>query len=595
MTFESVMHYGPTAFTNGLGDSLDPLPQYEKYYHKIGNLALSIGDRAAVSNLYGAPLTPLSNIVTNTADGGFGSLRAAIYYANDHPGTTIQFDIPASDPGYSNGVFTIYLLGELPPLVNAGTVIDGSTQPGYGDHPVIALDGSQVSPEAFATSGLHLYGTNCTVRALAFGNFSYAGLQLFCSDAVSNHVEGCYFGLEPDGASAAPNNYAGAIFEFGARNNFIGGPNAAQRNIISGNVYYGILVNDTNSDGNVILGNYIGLDASGSFAVPNDYSGIGIYYDQRNTVIGGANAGAGNVISGNVTYGVFISDTNTSGNVVEGNIIGADITGTNALGNGFANVELQAGATGNFIGVIGAGNAIAFSGSGPGVLMYDSSTTHNSVRGNSIYSSGALGIDLNDDGITLNHTGFLAGPNDLQNYPVITNAIGSAASTIVSGTLNSLANCAFFIDIYRNSVTNFSGHGEGKFYVGTVSVTTDGSGDAGFSFTNDTGNYAGQYFTATATSAGGDTSEFGADVPAINVSAPSAQFIGPFQSGAGGFAFSLTLQTNFSYRIQATTNLGTHPISWIDLTNFTPANSSLIFTDHTAANFPVRFYRVVSP
>jgi len=850
---ESVMHYGPDNFTNGLGDAIDPLPSYWKYYHKLGNIALSIGDRAAVSNLYGAPLTPLASVVTNSADGGFGSLRAAIYYANDHPGTTISFNIPATDPGYSNGVCTISLIGELPPLVSAGTVIDGSTQPGFAGTPVVAIDGSQVSPEAGAVSGLHLYGTNCTIRALAIDNFSAGGIQFFCSDAVSNHVQGCYLGVKSDGITPAPNNYAGIFYQFGPHNNVMGGTNAAQRNVISGNLQYGILINDTNSDNNVIRGNYIGVDASGSLAVSNGFSGVGIWDGPVGTIIGGTNngegnvlsgnhydgislstsnvygvviqgnyigtdetgtkavpnwqsgvdvfrgahdmiiggtneaarniisgngytgiiingtgvtnnliqgnyvgtdvtgthalpnmsfgigvwggathnlvggintgaaniasgngytgvlisdagttnntvqgnligtdvtgktavpnqvfglgvwngasdntiggtirsaanvisgngsygmliadlgahgnvvegnligtditgrtalangfaglavwdtatsnliggtiTGAANVISGNGTYGVFISDTNTSANRFEGNFIGPDITGTSALGNGFANVELQNGATGNFIGGVspGAGNVIAFSGTGPGIVIYDNGTTNNAIRGNSIYDNGALGIDLNNDGITLNHAGYLAGPNDFQNYPVITNAYGAGSSTVVSGSLNSLPNTTFYLDFYGNAIADPSGHGQGQIYLGTASLTTDGTGNALFAFTNNAGNNAGQYLSATATSFGGDTSEFSVAVLVTNASLPFAQFTTPVVWSDNGPVFHLTLATNFSYHIQATTNLAGNPAPWIDLTNFTPATTSLLFTDRTAATVASRFYRVVSP
>jgi len=918
---QSVMHYAPDDFTNGLGDALDPLPQYEKYYHKIGNLALSIEDRATVSNLYGPPVVPLTSIVTNTADGGAGSLRAAIYYANDHPGTTIHFNIPNTDPNFSNGVYTIYLIGELPPLVSAGTTLDGTTESGYSSRPIIALDGSQVSPEAGGVSGLHLYGTNCVVKALAIDNFSYSGIQLFCSDAVSNQVQGCYLGLKPDGTNAASDT-SGAVFEFGAHNNFIGGTNAAQRNIISGNQYYGVLINDTNSDANVILGNYIGLNAAGSAGVGNHKSGVGIYFDQHNTVVGGTNAGAGNVISGNGeygiyidgtnntgtvvqgnylgtdatgnnmvsnciagvivtdyahgvtiggtnaaarnvisgnatvgiyltgpgcsnnivqgnyvgvnaagtaplgntngiylingttatlvggtnagarnlfsgngqygvfisdpgtsnnvvegnyagtdytgtqiigngknafyggfgigvlsgannnliggtnasarniiagnlsygiavisaatnliegnfigtdltgtnalgndsgvgiyfgttgtilggtgpgmanvisgnasygcfidtpgttgnfvegnfigtdisgkksvpngfagaaifdaatnnviggttaaarniisangTYGVFISDPGTDGNYVEGNFVGTDITGTNALGNGFyggANVVVQSGAVGNFIGGVtaGAGNVIAFSVTGPGVLLYTTTTTNNSIRGNSIFSNTALGIDLNGDGVTANHSGFEAGPNDFQNYPVITNAFGFDNSTVVRGNFNSLAGKTYFIDVYASPTADPSGHGQGKFYLGAVSVTTDGSGNASFAFTNTAANYAGQYLATTATSAGGDTSEFSADLLATNAPAPSVQLTGPFAWRTNGFVFSLTFVTNFSYHIQATTNLTGNPVPWVNLTNFTATSVSLLFTDRTATNYRSRFYRATSP
>ncbi len=846
---ESVMHYGPDTFTNGLGDSLDPLPQYQEYYHKIGNLALSIGDRAAVANLYGPPTTALTNIVSTTADGGFGSLRAAIYYANDHPGTTIKFDIPMSDGGYSNGVFTIYLIGELPPLVSAGTVIDGATEAGYDSHPIIALDGSRVPLEAGPVSGLHLYGTNCTVQALAFENFSYAGLQLFCSQSVSNRVQGCYFGVEPDGTTAGPNFYAGVIFEFGPNNNFIGGATASARNIISGNTGEGILVSDTGTTGNVVEGNYIGADASGTAAVPNqdgilvyrgaaevtvggandgarnvisgnsgdgiyitdssncvvqgnylgtdwtgsralpnvnggvdvdsdahgitiggttstarniasgnvysgiilqgsgvsnnlvqgnyagtDYSGsnavpngqigigvwggasgnfvggtnagaanvasgnlivgilisdigtgnnvvqgnfagtdplgkiavsngsigvavngangnligglvasarnivsgngfagivvsqagasnnlvqgnyvgtdatgskavpngqigLGVWGGATGNILGGANAGSANVVSGNVFYGVFVSDTNTIGNLVEGNLIGVSSTGSNALGNGYANVQLQNGASGNFIGGVaaGEGNIIAFSGSGPGVVLFDLGTTNNAIRGNSIFGNAALGIDLLGDGVTPNHLGFLAGPNDLQNFPVITNVFGEGGSTIVSGTLNTLANGPFFVDVYRNPGPDPSGHGQGQYYVGSVSVSTDNSGNAAFALTNNTGNFSGQYFAATATSALGDTSEFGSNMIASNLLAASAQFTGPLHWSTNGFVFTLTVETNFNYRIQATTNLGGNPVPWVDLTNFLANDASLLFTDSTASIYRARFYRVISP
>ena len=145
------------------------------------------------------------------------------------------------------------------------------------------------------------------------------------------------------------------------------------------------------------------------------------------------------------------------------------------------------------------------------------------------------------------------------------------------------------------SVADFTGYGEGQFYVGTTGVTTDGSGNASFALTNSSSNYAGQYFSATVTAATGDTSEFSADVLATNAPAPSAQFGAPFVWRTNGFIFNLTFATNFSYHIQATTNLAAHPIPWVNLTNFTAASSALTFTDRTATNFRTRFYRVVSP
>ena len=782
--FESVMRLGWdfASIQPGVLPTQQPKPSYfPRYQFRMGNLCLSPGDRAALAYLYGPPVVPPTNVVTTTADFGPGSLRAAMYYVTDHPGSTVIFNIPVSDPGYSNGVFNIHLTGHLPPLATDGMIIDGSTQPGFAGKPLIMVDGSQIISETYTSnSGLLIYSSSNQVKNISFSGFNWNGQTLEYGDATNNTVAGCWVGLNASGTNAAPNAYQGILLVNGASHNFIGGTNANARNVISGNAQYGIWMSDANTVGNVILGNYIGTDASGSVAVPNQNGGFGMFYNSVGHVIGGTSAnarnvisgngnagiwlagsgvsnnlvqgnflglnaagtaaipntfvgiyvvngansnailnnvmsgnyseglrladpgtmanivqgnligtdvtgmsaipngfagltifsgatsnligglgtGARNVISGNYSYGVVLGDPGTSGNVlagnfvgldaagvnaisnndgvlfsagatnntlggtsasaanyisgnayrgvffdgigttgnfVQGNFIGTDDTGTNGMGN-FDNVGFQNNATGNFVGGVtaGAGNVIAFA-AGTGVVLYDPGTTNNSVRGNSIFGNYYLGMDLNGDGVTLNHSGFLAGPNNLQNFPVITNAFGSGDSIVISGILSSDASRNLWIDVYRNAGPDDSGYGEGQFYFGTVNVTTDGSGSASFSLTNTSGNFAGQYFTVTATSAGGDTSEFSAAVLAINQSFPSATFTDPYQARSNGFAFNLTLQTNFSYRIQATTNLGAKPVAWVDLTNFTAITATLNFTDRTATNFPRRFYRVISP
>src|SRR5207247_3580800 len=80
--------------------------------------------------------------VTNTLDGGAGSLGAALYFAFDHAATTITFSIPATDAGLSNGVFNILPTDGWPSLVN-GTVLDGGSEPTNSNPngPEILLDG----------------------------------------------------------------------------------------------------------------------------------------------------------------------------------------------------------------------------------------------------------------------------------------------------------------------------------------------------------------------------------------------------------------------------------------------------------------------
>ena len=785
--FESVMHLGWDFESQELGilPTQEPKPPYfNRYEYRMGNLCLSPGDRAALAYLYGPPAVPLTNMVTTTADVGPGSLRAAMYYATDHPGSTVRFNIPTSDPGYSNGVFTIHLTGHLPPLAANGMVIDGSTQPGFVLQPLIFVDGSQILAKTFtANSGLLIYSSSNQVRNLGFSGFNWNSLTLQYSDATNNTISGCWLGVDSTGTNAAPNAYQGILIfdqaggntiggtnplarnlisgnaQYGvyltntagnqiegnyigpdatgahalpngsggliirdnAHNNMIGGSIAGARNVISGNTNFGVWIgepgatgnqvegnylgliapgtaalpntfigmyvlggatsnrildnvfsgnpseglrlSDPGTSGNVVQGNFFGTDASGSNAVPNGFAGVTIYNGATsnliggaaaavrnlisgnyygvvlgnsgtsgnsiqgnyvgvdvsgrtavpnvygiavtggatNNLIGGAVAGAGNLVSGNSQYGVFLTDAGTAGNQVQGNLIGTDLTGTNALGNGTgsfygANVELQSGATGNLVGGTnaGAGNVIAFS-SVKGVLLFDPGTTNNAIRGNFIFGNTNLGIDLNNDGVTSNHVGFLAGPNDFQNYPVITNAYGYAGTTVVAGSLNSLPDQQYFVDIYGSRQADPSGYGQGQFYLGTVPLTTDGLGNGVFACTNLAGNDSGQFITATATSAAGDTSEFSLALLATNRPAPAAEFTGPLAWRAGGFALTLSLATNFTYRVQATTNLAAYPVIWTDLTSHFATNTTLSFTDGAVTSYPTRFYRVVSP
>jgi titin len=481
----------------------------------------------------------------------------------------------------------------------AGNVLSGNGEYGIDiGNPVATgnlVQGNLIGLDATGTNGIgngYGYGglileggaTNNTVggtvpgaRNIISGN-APAGVFFNGAHTSGNLVEGNYVGTDITGTNAVPNTLAGIYLPFGTAGNVIGGTVASARNVISGN-YYGVYLASPATSGNVVEGNYIGTSPDGAHAVGSAFAGIIIFAGANNNIIGGAAAGAGNVISGFFGYGLYISGVGTTGNWIEGNDIGTDATGTNALPNA-TGLILFGGTANNIIGLkpdgSGSGNQIAFNNN-DGVRVGDPNTAGISIRGNSIFGNGGLGIDLANNG------------NDLQSFPIITNAFGYATSTIVSGTLHSLGNGAFFIDVYRNPTTNPT---EGKFYAGTVSVTTDGSGNTTFALTNYTGNYAGQYFTATATSATGDTSEFSADLPAVN--GPAAQFTGPYQSRTNGFGFALTLQTNFSYRIQAATNL-TAPIGWTDLTNFTATNSLFSFADHSATNYRARFYRVVSP
>lgn len=442
---ESVMHYGRDVLSTqpGVLDTITVKPAYQKYQRRLSNAALSPGDRALVAHLYGPPAVPLSAVVTTTADGGAGSLRAAMYYAADHPGTTVTFNIPTSDPGYSDGAFTIRPTGYLPPLATDGMVIDASTQPGYTDRPVVFLNGSKLLPEAGWVPGLLFYEANNTVRGLGFQEFPWSGIAMLYPEATGNRVVGCSCGVSASGNAAAANDYQGIHLSDGAHHNTIGGTGVNDRNVLSGNAQYGIWISGATTTGNTILGNHIGTNHGGTAAVANGSGGViltdGAHHNtigggvnaSRNVISGNTDAGiwitgegvdsneisinrigtnaagtaalpntfvgmyvisgasdnviSNNILSGNTAEGLRLAGAGTSGNLVTGNAAGVDASRKNALPNGFAGVTVFNGATGNIIGGTNPAERNLLSGNGTvGVAIADAGTSGNYVYGNSI-------------------------------------------------------------------------------------------------------------------------------------------------------------------------------------------------------------------
>jgi CSLREA domain-containing protein len=301
-------------------------------------------------------------------------------------------------------------------------------------------------------------------------------------------------------------------------NNAIGGTAPSQRNVLSGNTRYGVLIRDAGTNGNTVLGNFIGTNALGTAAYGNQ-AGVVLQLSATGNTIGGTAVGAGNVISANVT-GVVISDLGTSANLVQGNLIGSGVNGA-ALPNVRDGVAVFNNASGNLIGgtVSGAGNTIRFNGRNGVLIGSDPANgiptlagTGNSVRGNVIANNGRLAIDLGpDDGVTLNDSAGHVGPNDYQNFPVLTSAVATGTSTTITGTLSSKSLTPYDIDLFSNPSADPSGYGQGQTYLGAVHVMTDSAGHASFTF-NIAEVLVSQFTSATATDGVvKDTSEYSLD------------------------------------------------------------------------------------
>jgi len=355
-------------------------------------------------------------VVTTNANSGTGSLRQAILDANNAAvcpaPCTIAFNLPG-------GQLTIAPLTALPAVTAANVTIDGTTQPGFSGTPLVTLDGSSNPSPA---DGLQLSGGHDTVKGLSIVTFQGAAILLdtFGNDVVS----GNYLGLHTDGSSAGQN--AGDGVRVTSGNNTIGGTTAAARNVISGNFGSGVVLDGTAVTSNTVSGNYIGLNAAGTAAVPNLTDGIQILFGASSNTIGGTAAGARNVISGNANSGMFIaagSATFCTNNVVTGNVIGTNAAGTATIAN-TAGIFFGQNTSSNIIGGLTAAeaNTIDFT-SGGGIVLLGSGNG-NIILGNAIRDGApGLSIDLENDGHTANDPGDGdAGANGLQNFPLFLDA-----------------------------------------------------------------------------------------------------------------------------------------------------------------------------
>jgi hypothetical protein len=257
---------------------------------------------------------------------------------------------------------------------------------------------------------------------------------------------------------------------------------------------------------NVVHGNYIGTDAAGN-DLGNGGSGVDIQSIEGS---GGPNTvGPGNVIAFNDADGVIIWG---SGNVVHGNYIGTDATGAN-LGNGLDGVGIHSwAAPDGALNRVGSDNVIAFNG-GAGVYVDGDDADNNTITRNSILQNAALGIDLHDEddlwpGVTPNDPGDAdTGPNELLNFPVI----NSATTALVSGA--ACAGCTVEIFVADADPNDY---GEGQNFVG--SGAADGAGNFNVAVS---GVQAEDWVTATATDEDGNTSEFSANVQAVEAPTPT--------------------------------------------------------------------------
>lgn len=269
-----------------------------------------------------------------------------------------------------------------------GTVADGSAALRNGGFGVAVWDtvqGVVIGTNGDGTSDLD-------ERNVISGNTVRGVLLTF--GANGNVVAGNFIGTDSNGTVAVPNEEGGIEIANGARFNRVGTDadgvsDEAERNIISGNRAAGVVMFGVPAvEGNVIAGNFIGPDATGTVALGNEHDGISMG-EAVDTRIGGPTPAERNVVAGNGGNGVSVGGLDATGTLVLGNFIGMDATGAAPLGNARDGVNLG-NTAGHVVGTDGDGTDDGFEGNlisgnvSNGVTIWGPDSAGNVVAGNLI-------------------------------------------------------------------------------------------------------------------------------------------------------------------------------------------------------------------
>jgi len=509
----------PTVFGGLPATDIESLPRFRG----------SAPDRGA----YESPFDDRTYLtVSNTNDSGGGSLRQAILDANTLPiARGIVFNIPGACP------HVIALQSVLPPI-KYPLNIDGYSQPGATQNDDADAFDANLCVLVKSAGGSLAWGFRVSVgdaaaqlnlHGLGLGGFGQAVILL---DGNNHLISGNQFG----GAVGGINLPGAGLFAISIGVNataslIVGGNAAKDRNVIGGAGTAGVNIQsgvDSTPDRCQIVNNLIGLTPDGIDTTPNFY-GI---------ALGGNGCLAlGNRIAGNSSDAVLIQG---DGNVLQRNIIGVNVIGGSVANNG-AGIRINSG-NGNTIGTDAASNlggtllanTIRFMSNG-GVLLGANAGTGNSVRTNLIYDNGAVvfdssvgdgfDLDLDADGPTADHAGSLSGPNNLQNFPLISKIYWNAYTPPPSNSTNIGATVAgkldsppgsYKIDFYYsprcdNGAFHVLGRGHAAAYLGNASVTIAAGGTSAVFSKAVTvpSNAANSVLSLTATDANGNTSEIG--------------------------------------------------------------------------------------
>ena len=356
-----------------------------------------------------------------------------------------------------------------------GIARDGLTKAGNSGAGVRI--GNPTYYSVLVTSSNVVGGAAAAAHNLISGN----GYGVYIVDSADNSVLGNTIGTDLTGTVDVGNTNSGVyVTDYFSTGNTIGGTNAAQRNLISGNgeppyAYNADGVTISGASSNSVFGNFVGVDATGTTAIPNGRHGINILYGGAN-LIGGAAPGQGNLSSGNLVNGVNLGAFGESaapyagtppplpdGNIIQGNLLGTDVSGQLALPNqndGVYVVNMQ----GNLIGgsLPSEGNVISGNHNNGVELACCGNANNNAVLGNLIGVTRTNSLPLGNQAngvVTYSSFNVVGGTNASDANVIAYNGgdgvqVGYYNTTGVAILRNAIyANTNFGIDLWGDGVT----------------------------------------------------------------------------------------------------------------------------------------------
>jgi uncharacterized repeat protein (TIGR01451 family) len=444
----------------------------------------------------------------------------------------------------------------------------------FGNGISISTTGTNVIVENNIVGGAGLQPGN-------FGNNGY-GIRLFQTTQVTVR----------NNPQVSFNNQRG-IELFESDNNIV------QNNIVTDNIRHGIglttadnnqvLNNSTLNNGVTVANSGIRLDptssnntVTGNTTTGNGLHGIHLSDNANNNTI------SNNTASSNTGNGIRIGDS--AGNTVNNNTLqsntqhGLELTTVNTTtannnqssNNGADGLQINSSnavnTNGNTITNNGGNGVRIDTNSNTNTLLNDTVTgnggagyavaagaTGNRIAPTSVNGNGGLGIDEALNGVTANGTG-------LQNFPVLTTAIGGSGTLQINGTLTAAASTTFTLRFYNSPTCDPALHGEGQTLIGTASVATDGTGNVAFN-NSFAGVFTGVVSAIAIREPNGNTSEFARCIPieTLDLSLTKTDAPDPVVLGSN-ITYTLTIN-NLSTTVTATS---------ITLTDTLPTGTTFI-------------------